>query len=363
MKNRKYYINSCWVVLAAAVLAAGACKPKQEDGLKAGVGKAAEPAAPKKVVLTLGSYTVNKDVYQKQIIPGFQKMWKEKTGQDVQFEESYQASGQQSRAIVMGFEADVATLSLEEDVDRIKEAGLITHDWHTAPHKGFVTRSVVAFALRPGNPKAIKDWKDLTRDDVDVIYPNPNTSGGAMWFVNAIYGAGMKFSEKEKGTADLAAARDLLKKVQKRVKVMDKSGRESYTTFENGIGDVAVTYENEILLRQKQGKSDVLLVPDATLLIENPAALVDKNADKHGVREVAEAFVEYLHGDEAQRAFADFGFRSVSDKVAEEFKDKYPTPPTLFDMSYLGGWKKVHEEIYGTDGIFAQILNELAAGK
>jgi sulfate/thiosulfate-binding protein len=324
--------------------------------------EAAKNAAPPKATLTLGSYTVNKEVYQKEIIPGFRKYWKARTGQDVVFEESYQASGAQSRAIAAGFEADVAALSLEEDIERLVEEKLVTHDWKAAPHGGFVTNSVVAFALRFGNPRGIKDWEDLAKEGVDVLYPNPNTSGGAMWCVNAIYGAGLKISEKAAGKQDPARARDLLKRIQKRVKVMDKSGRESYTTFERGVGDVAVTYENEILLRQKAGKKDVeLVVPPATILIQNPASVVDVYARKHGVADVAAAFVEYLHADEAQRAFAAYGFRPVSEAVAREVKDRYPVPEMLFDIGFLGGWKKVHEEIYGQNGIFSQILTELAS--
>jgi sulfate/thiosulfate-binding protein len=324
--------------------------------------EAAKNAAPPKVTLTLGSYTVNKEVCQKEIIPGFRKYWKARTGQDVLFEESYQASGAQSRAIAAGFEADVAALSLEEDVDRLVEKKLITHDWKVAPHGGFITNSVVAFALRPGNPRGIKDWEDIAKEGVDVLYPNPNTSGGAMWCVNAIYGAGLKISEKAAGKQDPSKARDLLKRIQKRVKVMDKSGRESYTTFERGVGDVAVTYENEILLRQKEGKKEVVLVvPPATILIQNPASVVDVYALKHGVADVAAAFVEYLHADEAQRAFAAYGFRPVSEAVAREVKEKYPVPEMLFDIGFLGGWKKVHEELYGQNGIFSQILTELAS--
>jgi sulfate/thiosulfate-binding protein len=312
------------------------------------------------VVLTLGAYTVPKEAYQKEIIPAFQKMWKEKTGQDVRFQESYIASGAQSRAIAAGFEADIAALSLEEDVTRLAEQGLITHDWKKRKYNGFVTRSLVVMAHRPGNPKQVKTWEDLTADTVDVIYPSPKTSGGAMWFVNAIYGAGLKLTEQKDGKPDPAYAWDLLKRVQKRVKVMDKSGRASVTTFENGIGDILLTYENEALLRQKQGKDFPFIIPEATQLIENPIALVDKYVDKHGNREAAEAFIEFLFTREAQRSFARYGFRAVDEEVFNEFKDKYPVPPLLFDIDYLGGWKKVSTDIYGPEGIWSRIIQELA---
>jgi sulfate/thiosulfate-binding protein len=315
------------------------------------------------ITLTLGAYTVPKDAYQKEIIPAFKKMWKEKTGQEVNFQESYIASGAQSRAIAAGFEADIAALSLEKDVQRLVENGLITHDWKSKKYNGFVTRSVVVMAYRPGNPKNIKDWPDLTRDDVEVIYPSPRTSGGAMWFVNAAYGSVLKESETMTGEKNFAAARNRLKMVQKRVKVMDKSGRASVTTFENGIGDVLLTYENEALLRQKQGKDFPFIIPEATILIENPIAVVDRNVDKHGNREVAEAFVQFVLTKESQRSYARYGFRPVDVDVLKEFTDKFPVPKMLFDMSYLGGWDRVYLEIYGAEGIWTQIFLEPANEK
>ena len=139
------------------------------------------------VTLIFAAYTVPKEVYQREIIPAFQKYWKEKTGQAVKFDESYEASGAQSRAIAAGLEADIAALSLEKDINRLKDAGLITHDWKDNNYKGFVTNSLTVIAYRPGNPKDIKGWEDLARQNVDVIYPSPKTSGGAMWAINAIY--------------------------------------------------------------------------------------------------------------------------------------------------------------------------------
>jgi sulfate transport system substrate-binding protein len=322
-------------------------------------GKPAEQGA-QEVTLTIGAYTVPKDAYQKEIIPAFQKYWKEKTGKTVIIQESYEASGAQGRAISSGFEADIAALSLEEDIDVIKRAGLITHDWKTGKTGGFVTRSTVVIAYRPGNPKNIKDWDDLKREDVAVLYPSPKTSGGAMWDVNAIYGAGLKLTEVKNGTPDKAYARDLLRAIQRRVKVMDKSGRESVGTFENGIGDALVTYENEALLRQKQGKDFPFVVPSATILIENPVALVDTYIEKHGNRAVAEAFLEFLLGKEAQRSFARYGFRSIDTEVAKEFAAKYPVPQYLFDMKYLGGWPAVQKDLYGPEGVWTKIIQELA---
>jgi sulfate transport system substrate-binding protein len=313
--------------------------------------------------LVLGAYTVPKEAYEKEIIPAFQDYWKKKTGREVRIEQSYVGSGAQARAIVEGFEADVAALSLEGDIDQIVKAKLISHDWKNRAWKGFITHSVVVIGFRQGNPKKIQDWEDLTRQGVEVLYPNPKTSGGAQWNVNAIYGGGLKISQAKSGKPDAAYARDLLKRVQKRVKVMDKSGRESVTTFERGIGDALVTYENEVLLRQMVGKSLPFVIPPATILIQNPVAVVDRYVDKHGVRVLAEEFVKFLHTNGAQRSFAKFGFRPANPAIGKEFQGKYPTPALLFDIDYLGGWGKVLESIYGPKGIWTQITQELAREK
>jgi len=323
-----------------------------------GIGEAVS-AMTDEVTLIFAAYTVPKEAYQREIIPAFQKYWKEKTGQSVKFEESYEASGAQSRAIAAGLEADIAALSLEKDVSRLKDAGLITHDWKNNKYNGFVTNSLAVIAFRPGNPKNINGWEDLAKQDVDVIYPSPKTSGGAMWAVNAIYGAGLKMTEIKTGKKDYAYARQLLKSIQKRVKVMDKSGRLAVTTFENGIGDALVTYEDEALLRKKQGKEFPYMTPESTILIENPIALIDKNVDKHQTRNVAEAFIEFVHSTEAQRLFAQYGLRPVNEEVAREFAAKYPAPKYLFNINYLGGWKQVENDIYGRNGVWTKIIEEL----
>ena len=312
------------------------------------------------ITLTLGAYTVPKEAYQKEIIPAFQKYWVERTGQRVKFAESYIASGAQSRAIEAGFEADIAALSLEKDVTRLQDCGLITHDWKSRKYNGFVSRSVVVIVYREGNPKNIRDWQDLAKPDVSVIYPSPKTSGGAMWDINAIYGAGLKISEIETGHKNDRYAYDLLKSIQKNVKVMNKSGRAAVTTFENGVGDAMLTYENEVLLRKQQGRDMDFIIPAATILIENPIAVVDANVDKHNNRDVAEAFVEFTLNRESQLAFAKYGFRSVDETVVQEFLEQYPVSEHLFDIEYLGGWDHVNETIYGSHGIWTKIMEELA---
>ncbi|WP_336788215.1 sulfate ABC transporter substrate-binding protein [Paenibacillus sp. MMO-177] len=307
------------------------------------------------VTLVIGAYSVVKDAFS-EILPQFQAYWKEQTGQKVVFQESYEASGTQARAIAGGFEADVAILAMEGDLDKISAAGFITHDWKSQPNKGLITKSIVVLGTREGNPKGIKDWDDLTRKGVKVLYPNPKTSGGAQWDINAIYGAGLKKSEEETGTKDPAFAKKYLESIHRNVESLDKSGRASMAAFEYGVGDVIVTYENELLGRIMNGVKYEVVVPKNTILIENPAAVVDKNVDKHGTRKVAEAFISYLQSEEAQRTFVKYGFRSVNEKVAEESKDKYVVPEGLFDISYLGGWKEVRQNLYSKKGIWYQVL-------
>ncbi|HEX9302905.1 MAG TPA: sulfate ABC transporter substrate-binding protein [Thermoanaerobaculia bacterium] len=314
----------------------------------------------KPVTLILGAYTTPREVYGKAILPAFEKRWKEKNGQRMQFRESYQGSGAQSRAIVGGFEADIAALSLEGDIDKIAQAGLITHDWKAAPHGGMASTSIVVLAVRPGNPKKILDWPDLARPGLNVLTPDPKTSGGAQWNINAIYGAALRgFAGVPKD--DRAAAKDFLKRVFANVSIMDKGARESITTFEKGVGDVAITYENEVLIGRQAGQTYDYVVPRSTILIENPVALVDRYVDQHGVRAVAEAFVNFLHEPEAQRLYARYGLRSVDVAVAKENASKLPHVQDLWKIDYLGGWKKISKDLYGPDGVFTRVFSELGA--
>lgn len=319
--------------------------------------------------LVLAAYSVPKEAYERKIIPAFQRYWKQRTGQTVRVRSSYGASGAQARAIIGGFEADVAALSLEGDLDQIAKTGAISHDWRKGPHGGIITTSVVAFGTRKGNPKGIKTWEDLARPGIEVLYPNPKTSGGAMWDIIAIYGAGLKLGAQRPGTgrpsggAEAEAyASGLLKRIQRNVKVMDKSGRESVTTFERGVGDVIVTYENELLPRVRSGRPYEIIVPSETLLIENPVALVDRYVDRHKVRDVAEAFVAFLHGDEAQAAFAELGFRPVNRSATIPASAALPRPAGLFTVADLGGWNKISVHLFGPQGLWTKAVEELARG-
>ena len=320
-------------------------------------GEQATQATGDEVKLILAGYTTPREAYG-EIIPLFQADWKEKTGQTVTFEESYQGSGAQSRAVAEGFEADVVALSLEADITRLEKAGLITHDWRSKPLGGMVSNSVVAFAVREGNPKNIKDWADLLQPELEILTPNPKTSGGAMWNVLALYGAA-KRGNVEGFTADDQGAQDFLLAILQNVSVMDKGARESITNFEKGVGDVAITYENEVLVGQQAGVNYELVLPSSTIRIDNPVAVVDTYVDKHGTREVAEAFVDFLFTKEAQEVFAKHGLRSPDPEVAQATADQYPPITDLFTIDEFGGWAEATPKFFGDDGIFYKVFAQV----
>jgi sulfate transport system substrate-binding protein len=334
------------------ILVAAASLPAACTG---SASSASAPAAGRPVNLVLGAYTTPREAYSK-IIPLFKEQWQQKTGQEVTFEESYLGSGAQSRAIVEGFEADVTALSLEADITRIEKAGLITHDWRSVGAKGMVSTSMVVLGVRKGNPLGIKDWADLAKPGVEILTPNPKTSGGAMWNILALYGAAKRGFVEGVSKDDDAAAQAFLLAVLKNVKVMDKGARESITNYEQGVGQVIITYENEILVGQKGGQDYEMIIPRSTILIENPVAVVDSYVDKHGSRAAAEAFVEFLFSREAQEIFAEYGLRSVDPEVAKNTADRYPPVEDLFTIDYFGGWSKATPEFFGDTGIYNQVI-------
>jgi sulfate transport system substrate-binding protein len=301
---------------------------------------AAAPA-PRTRTLTLAAYTTPREAYDRALLPAFAAHWKTKTGEDVKFEASYQGSGAQARAVKEGLEADVVALSLDPDVKGIEDAGLITHDWRTGADGGIVTRSIAVIAVRPGNPKKIADWADLAKPDVEVLTPNVRTSGGAMWNVLAIWGSTRKGGD---GVG-------LLKGVLGRVSVMDKGARESIVTFEKGVGDAAITYENEVLVAKKEGQAMDYVTPPSTILIENPVAVVDTYAKKHGNEDLAADFVSFLHTPDAQKAFAEYGLRPVD---ATATPAGLPQPTDLFTIRDLGGWSDVKAKVFDKGGVYDQ---------
>lgn len=332
------------VIIAATALLA-ACGG--DAGSEAGAGAGGAPRAPAVRTVVLGAYTTPREVYGREIIPAFQRHWKEKTGQEVRFQESYLGSGAQSRAVIGGFEADVVALSLDPDVQKIADAGLIKHDWRAGPTGGMVSRSVVVLGVRPGNPKGIRDWDDLRREGVQVLTPSPRTSGGAMWNIAALHGA-VSRGRAGRGGQPEAVLRDVLGHVS----IMDKGARESMLTFEGGVGDVVITYENEVLVARQAGKAMDYVIPRSTILIENPVAVVDEYVDKHGTRDVAEAFVAFLQTPEVQRMYARYGLRAVDEAVARETAAQYPAVPDLFTIRDLGGWPAVTKALFDQGALF-----------
>ena len=322
-----------------------------------GRGNGMESGNGDEVALILAAYTTPREAYR-ELIPIFQEQWKEKTGQTVNFEESYQGSGAQSRAVVEGFEADIVALSLEADVTRIENAGLITHDWRGKPFGGMVSTSVVSFAVREGNPRNIQDWADLAKPGIEILTPNPKTSGGAMWNVLALYGA-VQRGHVEGFSGDDAGAQEFLAAVLQNVSIMDKGARESITNFEKGVGDVAITYENEVLVGQQSGLNYQLVLPTSTIRIDNPVAVVDTYVDEHGTRQVAEAFVDFLLTRQAQEIFAKYGLRSPDPEVAQATTETYPPITDLFTIDYFGGWAEATPAFFGEEGIFYKVFAQV----
>ena len=332
-------MRSLILALAAIAVAAlvTACGGTSEDSAEAGSDGAK---------LTLVAYSTPREVYA-QLTEDFAKT---ADGEGVSFDESYAASGEQSRAVENGLKADVVAFSLAPDVTRLVDAGLVDETWPNDEWKGMVSNSVVVFAVRKGNPKGIKTWDDLTKEGVEVIEPNPFTSGGAQWNIMAAYGAQLKQGKTHE------QAVEYLRELLKHVSVQDKSAREALQTFTGGKGDVLLAYENEAILAQTKGEDLDYVVPDETILIQNPVAVVNNssNADK------AEAFLEYIRSDDAQRVFGKAGYRPVSENVAGEFD--YPEPPQLFTIDDLGGWAEVRERFFDREnGIMADIQREVGA--
>ncbi len=311
--------------------------------------------------LTLAAYTTPREAYG-ELLPLFQTYWLDQTGQSVTFEESYLGSGAQSRAVAEGFEADIVALSLQADVTRIEHAGLITHDWRRAPNRGMVSTSIVSFAVRAGNPLGIQGWSDLAQPGVEVLTPNPQTSGGAMWNILALYGAALRGQVDGVPADDAEAATAFLVEVLRNVTVMDKAARDSMVTFEQGVGDVAITYENEVLVGLQSGQDYELVIPASTILIENPVAVVDVYAEEHGTLEAAEAFVDFLFTPEAQEIFAHHGLRAVDPAIAEATAAQYPPVPDLFTIEFFGGWSQASPDFFGEEGIFTQAILEAQGG-
>jgi sulfate transport system substrate-binding protein len=317
----------------------------------------ASPAANKgKVELTLVSFAVTKAAHE-AIIPKFVEQWQKEKGQTVTFSQSYGGSGSQTRAVIDGLEADIVHLALALDTAKIEKAGLIQPGWEKeVPNGGIVSKSVAGIVTREGNPKNIKNWEDLSKDGVKLITADPKTSGVARWNFLALWGSVLKTG------GDDAKALDFTTKVYKNVPILTKDAREATDVFfKQGQGDALINYENEIILAGQKGEKPTYTIPDVNVSIDNPIAVVDKNVDKHGTREVAEAFVKYLYTPEAQREFAKAGFRPVDATVAAEpeFAKKYPPVKTLFTAQDLGGWGEIQKKFFDDGAAFDKIQGSI----
>jgi sulfate/thiosulfate-binding protein len=335
MSGLRYFAAA--VALAAVVAGCGGAEDTKDAPAQASSGGAGAK-------LALVAYSTPQVVYD-EVIPAFAKTTE---GNGVSFTKSFGASGDQSRAVEAGQSADVVALSLAPDVNRLVKAGLVADNWADTPTKGFVSNSVVAFLVRKGNPKGIKTWDDLLKPGVEVLTPNPFTSGGAKWNLMGAYGAQLQLGKTP------AQALDYIRElITKHVKVQDKSAREELQNFLGGNGDVAISYENEAITAQQKGGDVDYVIPDQTILIQNPAAVLEK------AKPQAKAFLSYLTSPAAQEIFAQHGYRPVDESVAAKFADKFPTPPKLFTIDDLGGWSKVNDEFFDPDkGSFAAIEND-----
>jgi sulfate/thiosulfate transport system substrate-binding protein len=322
-------------VLGLAVLS-GCGGPAEDSEAAGGSGAGGE--------ISLVAYSTPKEAYE-ELIPAFNKTAE---GTDVKFTQSYGASGDQARAVESGLPADIVALSLAPDVDKLVEPGIVDADWADNDTEGFVTNSVVVFAVRKGNPKNIKTWDDLVKDGVEVITPNPFTSGGAKWNLMAAYGAQLEQGKSEQ------EALDYLEQLLQNTPVQDKSAREALATFAGGKGDVLISYENEAITAQKADVDLDYVIPDQTILIQNPAA-VTKEAKSP---EKAKAFLEFLKTPEAQEIYASKGYRSI---IADQVDTStYPDPEQLFKIDKFGGWDKVNAEFFDPEnGSVAKIEQDL----
>jgi sulfate/thiosulfate-binding protein len=317
-------------VLALTALVAAGCGGAQDTKDSASASASSSDGA-SKGTLSLVAYSTPQVVYD-ELIPAFKST---RAGSGIAFKTSFGASGEQSRAVEAGQKADVVSFSVEPDVTRLVDAGLVAPDWSKKPYDGLVTTSVVSFIVRKGNPKNIHTWDDLLKPGVQVLTPNPFTSGAAKWNLLAAYGA-----KSEGGKNPEEGLEYLRELIGKHVKVQDKSGREALQNFTSGNGDVLLSYEYEATTAQKKGENVDFVTPDDTIKIEIDIATL-KDAPP-----AAQRFVDYVLSEPGQDKFAEWGYRPVNPQVLEAKKSKFPDPPGLFTIRDLGGWSKVNEDLF-----------------
>jgi sulfate/thiosulfate transport system substrate-binding protein len=329
--------SSIIAVLALAVLVAAGCGGASDEK---GGDAAASTGDGSKGTLSLVAYSTPQVVYD-EIIPAFQAT---PEGEGLAFKTSFGPSGDQARAVEAGQKADVVTFSTEPDMTRLVDAGLVEPTWKDGPNEGLVTTSVVSFVVREGNPKNIKTWDDLLDPGVEVLTPNPFSSGAAKWNLLAGYGYASK------GGKDPEAGLDYIRKlITEHVKVQDKSGREALQNFIGGNGDVLLSYEYEAITANKNGEKLEYVIPDDTIKIN-----IDIATTKDAPPEAGK-FVDYVLSKPAQEKFAEWGYRPVNEEVLAANKDQFPDPPGLFTIDDLGGWDEVNKMFDIEGGSIAKI--------
>jgi sulfate/thiosulfate transport system substrate-binding protein len=312
----------------------------------------AASAMAKDVTLLNASYDPTRELY-KDVNQAFAAQWKAQHGDTVTIQMSHGGSGKQARSVVDGLPADVVTLALAYDVDAVADHGLLAKDWQKRlPDNASPYTSTIVFLVRKGNPKGIKDWPGLLKSDVKVITPNPKTSGGARWNFLAAWG----YALKQPGGNE-AKARAFVRDLYRQVPVLDTGARGATNTFvQRGIGDVLLAWENEALLSQRElGKDGFQIVlPSVSILAEPPVALVDKNVDQHGTREVAQAYLKFLYSPQGQELEAKHFYRPRSAEVAQKYAAQFPKVNT-FTIDELGGWRQAQAKFFADGAIFDQI--------
>ncbi len=312
--------------------------------------------AAKPVELLNVSYDPTRELYEKYNTL-FIEHWKEKTGQDVKINQSHGGSGKQARSVIDGLKADVVTLALAYDIDAIAEKGkTIPTDWQAKlPNNSSPYTSTIVFLVRKGNPKNIKDWGDLVKDDIQVITPNPKTSGGARWNYLAAWAYA-----KNKFGGDEGKIKDYIKTLFKHVPVLDTGARGATTTFvQRNIGDVLIAWENEAYLSKKETK-DVgfeVIYPSITILAEPPVAVVEKNAERKNALAAAQEYLAFLYSPKAQELVAQNFYRPSDKEVAKKYSSQFPAVKTV-TIADFGGWKKAQKDHFDDEGSFDQIYGE-----
>ncbi|MEW6022224.1 MAG: sulfate ABC transporter substrate-binding protein [Pseudomonadota bacterium] len=312
-----------------------------------------QPAFAADVNLLNVSYDPTRELYQ-DVNAAFAKSWKAKSGDNVKIKQSHGGSGKQARSVIDGLEADVVTLALGYDIDALTDKNLLRKDWQTRlPHNASPYTSTIVLLVRKGNPKGIKDWNDLIKPGVAVITPNPKTSGGARWNHLAAWG----YALRQPGGNE-AKAKEFLSKLYKNVPVLDSGARGATTTFvERGIGDVLIAWENEAYLAVKELGPDKfdIITPSVSILAEPPVAIVDKFADKHGTRKVAEAYLNFLYTDEAQAIIAQNYYRPATPKAAQQYAKNFPQVKLFTIGDVAGNWANAQKTHFADGGVFDQI--------